>query len=285
MEQFGEEALELMRGGYDLHTHTTPSHVKRALDDFELLKEAASYQMAGVLIKSHYETTHARAAIANRHAGSSTKAFGAVVLNWPVGGLNPYAVENALREGAKMVWLPTMDAENCQKGDMGAFFKRKGISVLDEEGNLKESIYDIFELVRQYGVPLATGHIGKEEAIASCREGIRRGVRMILTHPEWPKTTVPLDAQKELAQRGVYIEKLWLNVAEHSVTAEYMAQTMKEVGSDHAFMSTDRGQFGFEHPVEGLRLFIIEMLRQGISYDDIKKMVQANPRLLMNDEK
>lgn len=84
---------------------------------------------------------------------------------------------------------------------------------------------------------------------------------------------------------GVYVEKLWLNVAERSVSAEYMAETIRAIGAEHVFFSTDRGQAGFEHPVEGLERFIVEMLRQGILYDDIKQMTSVTPKLLMNDVK
>lgn len=285
MDDFMERASELLQGAYDLHTHTTPSHVKRALDDFQLLQEAGAAGMAGVMLKSHYETTHARAAIANQYANSSAKAFGAIVLNYTVGGLNPEAVENALDAGARMVWMPTMDAAHCQRGDMGAFYSRPGIRVLKQEGGLKDCIYDIFSLCKEHEVPLATGHISVEEAVQLCREGICQGVTMILTHPEWPKTTVPLPIQKELACLGVYIEKLWLNVAEHSVTPEYMAETIRAVGAEHAFLSTDRGQAGFEHPVEGLKQFIAEMLKQGISENDIRTMTHNTPQFLMRDER
>lgn len=283
MDNFETLAQELLVGAYDLHTHTTPSHVSRALDDFQLVQEASQAKMAGVLIKSHYETTHARAFTANRYAGGTTKAFGSIVLNWTVGGLNPFAVQNALDGGASMVWMPTMDSKHCQVGSMGSFYTRKeGITVLDENGKLKPIVYDIFDLVKAHNVPLATGHISPEESLILCREGVAHGCRMILTHPEWPKTTVPLELQCELARMGVFIEKLWLNVAEGSVTAEYMAETMRQVGFDHAFLSTDRGQSGFEHPAEGLRKFITELLRQGISPDDIKRMSQQTPKYLMN---
>lgn len=285
MDDFMVNAADLLQGAYDLHTHTTPSHVKRALDDFQLLQEAGNAGMAGVMLKSHYETTHARAAIANQYASSSAKAFGAIVLNHTVGGLNPEAVENALDGGARMVWMPTMDAAHCQRGDMGAFYSRPGIRVLDQNGALKSCIYDIFELCKKHEVPLATGHISIEEAVVLCKEGVGRGVTMILTHPEWPKTTVPLPIQKELAHMGVYVEKLWLNVAERSVTPEYMAETIRTVGAEHAFLSTDRGQAGAEHPVEGLKQFIAEMLKQGISENDIWKMTHDTPRFLMRDER
>ena len=44
------------------------------------------------------------------------KAFGAITLNHSVGGLNPVAVELAGRSGCKIVWMPTVDAENETAG-------------------------------------------------------------------------------------------------------------------------------------------------------------------------
>lgn len=38
--------------------------------------------------------------------------FGGITLNRQVGGINPYAVESALKLGGKVVWLPTQSARN-----------------------------------------------------------------------------------------------------------------------------------------------------------------------------
>ena len=88
-----------MQGAYDLHMHAAPSPFHRVLDDYGLLEEAGRAGMAGIMLKSHYESTIARAILANIHCASCTKAYGGLVLNWPVGGLNPYAVENAMKRG------------------------------------------------------------------------------------------------------------------------------------------------------------------------------------------
>ena len=49
-ESYRQIAKELIKGGYDLHTHTEPSAFHRALDDFDLVREAGEAGMAGVLI-------------------------------------------------------------------------------------------------------------------------------------------------------------------------------------------------------------------------------------------
>lgn len=284
---FIEIAKSLMNGAYDLHTHTEPSSFNRALDDFDLVLEAEKYKMAGVMIKSHYEPTQSRANLVNRRIQSSTKAFGGIVLNWPNGGLNPFAVENALRNGAKIVWMPTRDSKNCLNyGDMpGDFFKRPGIVILDENKNLVKEIYEIFNIVKKYDAYLATGHLSPEESIKLCEEGRKYGVNMILTHPEWPRTIISGETQKYLANLGVIIEKNWLNIAENSVSIEKMAENIRMVGVKNIYLATDRGQNGFKHPADEMINFIVALLNQNFTIEEIKTMVQIVPSHIVNNLK
>ncbi len=277
------KARELLRGAYDLHIHTAPSPFDRLLDDFGLLKEAGDAGMAGIMLKSHYESTAARAQLVNTHGGSSAKAYGGIVLNWPTGGLNPYAVENALKRGGRMVWMPTRDSRNSlYAGDMpGDFFAREGIAVMDEQGKLKSSVLEIMDVVKKYDAALATGHLSREESVALCREGTARGVRMVLTHPEFDRTMVDPGTQKELAQLGVYIEKCWYNIGEGNCTGEQMARHIRLIGAEHCFMCTDRGQGNREHPVEEMVHFIAEMLHQGLTEGELLMMLRKVPEQVL----
>lgn len=279
-----EIAIKLMKGAYDLHTHTEPSAFNRSLDDFDLVLEADKYGMAGVMIKSHYEPTHSRANLVNRKSGAKTKAFGGIALNWPNGGLNTFTVENALKNGAVIVWMPTRDSKNCLKyGDMpGDFFSRPGITIFDDNNNLVKEVYKIFNIVKKYGAYLATGHLSPEESIKLCEEGRKNGVNMILTHPEWPRTIVSGKMQKHLADLGVLIEKNWLNVAENSVSIEQMAANIREAGVENTYIATDRGQNGFKHPAEEMINFIIALMEQGFTENEIRTMVQIVPSYIIN---
>lgn len=268
-----------LSGGYDLHIHAAPSPFHRALDDYELLKAADRAQMAGILLKSHYESTAARAELVNAHSDTEAKAYGAIALNWPVGGLNPYAVHNALKRGAKIVYMPTRDAENSLRfGNMpGDFFARPGIKIFDGLGRLKKEVYEIMEVVREFHAILATGHLAPEESVRLCTEGVRAGVRMALTHPEFPRTKIPSRTQRELAERGVYIEKCWYNIAEQECTVQEMAAHIREVGAAHCFMTTDRGQSRRETPVEGMRRFASVLLENGIGENNVHQMLCEVP--------
>lgn len=279
MTQLEAISTALLCGAYDLHMHAAPSPFHRLMDDFALLCAADAAGMAGILLKSHYESTAARAALVNEHAHTQTRAYGAIALNWPVGGLNPYAVCNALERDARIVFMPTRDAANSlASGNMpGDFFTRPGITILDDKGALVPEVYEIMDVVKSKGAALATGHLYTHESVLLCREGRARGVKMVLTHPEFSRTKIDTATQKELAELGVLIEKCWYNIAEGEVSAAEMAAHIKAIGAQHCFMTTDRGQCGRETPVEGMKRFIAAMLENGLSEDEVYAMTHTVP--------
>lgn len=283
MQNIQERAARLLEGGYDLHVHSTPSHLQRALDDFEVLQQADEAGMAGIMIKNHYESTAGRAALVNKRSGLSAKAYGGVVLNWPAGGINPYAAESALKLGARFVWLPTRDAANCLTyGNMpGDFFDRPGIQVLQENEAPIPAVYEVLEVVKKYDAVFATGHISPRESVAVCKAARQMGVRTVLTHPEWERTVVPGEVQAQLAQLGVAIEKNWINIADGTFPVETMMSNIRQAGCGHVFIATDRGQAGKETPRQGMLHFIELLLRQGFSDGEIKTMVCTVPQSLV----
>jgi len=61
-----------------------------------------------------------------------------------------------------------------------------------------------------------------------------------------------------------------------------MAGSMRQLGAHCVFMVTDRGQAGFEHPGAAMLDFIGEMLRMGISADEIKVMIRDVPQEIIS---
>lgn len=269
----------LLAGAYDLHIHAAPSPFGRLMDDFDLLGAAGRAGLAGLMLKSHYESTAARAQLVNNHGSSSCRAYGGIALNWPAGGLNPYAAENALKQGARIVWMPTRDAANslCSGNMPGDFFDRPGIRILDENGGLKPEVIHILQIARKYDAAVATGHLSPEESILLCRKGRELGTRMILTHPEFDRTTIFPEIQKEMADLGVYIEKCWYNIGEKNCTMEEMADHIRTVGCQHCFLVTDRGQGNREPPVEAMKMFLTELLNQGLTEEALYLMTHTVP--------
>ena len=163
----------------------------------------------------------------------------------------------------------------------GDFFKRPGITIFDNNNNLVKEVYEIFDIVKKYDAYLATGHLSPEESLKMCEEGRKNGVNMILTHPEWPRTIINGEIQKYLASLGVLIEKNSVNIAEKSVSIEEMVQNIRKVGVESIYLATDRGQNGFKHPAEEMINFIVALLKQGFTKEEIKIMTQVIPKRIV----
>ena len=206
-------ARELVRGAYDLHVHVEPDLAQRRIDDVALARRFGELGLAGFVLKSHYVPTAERAAVVRR-AVPGVDALGAIALNGGVGGLNAQAVEIAARGGARIVWLPTVDAEN-EAGEDGPKPAKQPVwrkiqdefaaaGVASEPVQLTESgLARVLEVVARHDLVLATGHLGRAEihtAFAAAREA---GVaEIVITHPDYPTQGVPVGEQLALAARG-----------------------------------------------------------------------------------
>ena len=177
----------ILDGVIDLHVHTAPDVIHRTYNDLELTDAAVRAGARAIVIKGHHCGTVSRAALCNAynrtvHGDNSFYMYGGLVLNREAGGLNEQAVQTALRMGAKIIWLPTVDAENeyRKRGKTG------GIRMTDSRGNLLPELLGIFSLIKAYDAVLATGHISPEE-IHCVVDGARNaGVRkIVITHPEY----------------------------------------------------------------------------------------------------
>ena len=87
--------------------------------------------------------------------------FGGICCDREVGGVNPAAVETALRAGAKIVWLPTLTSRQDQLNGIGEQLgiPGPGLSVVDDDGRLSSDTQAVLDLVAAHDAILATGHV------------------------------------------------------------------------------------------------------------------------------
>ena len=104
-----------LRGIVDLHVHCNPDSMRpRRIDAFEVAQAFKKEGLRAFVIKSHYLPTSQLAYAVNK-AVPGAAAYGAIVLNLSVGGVNPAAVEHFAKVSgglARIVWMPTADSEN-----------------------------------------------------------------------------------------------------------------------------------------------------------------------------
>lgn len=292
------DAKELLIGAYDLHVHSGPDVMPRKLDDLEMAERIQKSGMKGYVIKSHFFCTADRAKLINK-TYSGVNAVGAISLNNSVGGLNWSAVEMAARAGAKLVWMPTVDAANEQEHfkihkpakmpywaslqmEMIAQGKTQSSITLLENGKLKSSVMEILDVIAYYNLILATGHIGKQEVFALVKAAKDRKVKkVVITHPDFPSTTLSKAEQKEMVNLGAYIEHCFTTPQTGKTTWEAVYEEIKYVGADNCVIATDLGQPQGMYPDEGLQLFATNLLNNGFTAQQVKKMFVENPTSLV----
>jgi len=285
-----ERARELVRGAFDLHVHVAPDVVERRIDDVGLARRFLEVGLAGFVLKSHYTSTAERARVVSAVV-PEVRALGAIALNRAVGGLNALAVEIAAREGARVVWLPTVDSIN-EAGELelkpGATppvwvrlqleLRERGLPIepiaLDDVG-----LAAVLASVAAHGLVLATGHIGREEVFAVVDSALDAGIEhVVVTHPDYPAQAFSTEEQVELARRGAWIERCFTTPHTGKVSWEQWLESTRAVGAERCFLSTDLGQIANRPVEDGLPLLADRLLAAGFSEEDVRTMAVTNTR-------
>ncbi len=295
MKDLNQEYKRLLNGACDLHVHCAPDITRRSVTEIELAKMGRAAGYKAIISKSNYTPTYNRV----QHVKSivpEIKFFGGVVLNYSVGGLNPYAVKVAVGFDAKQVWMPTFHSENHLKKagqtkyDPKIFLKpidltiREGLKIVDEKGKLKNEIYEILDLVSENDMILGTGHLTKEEIFKLVKEARGRGVKkIIVTHVDYSVTRFSQEEQLKLAEMGAYLEHSAFSCIDSSerLDPKQVADAIKKVGADKCIISSDLGQINNPDPITGLIEYIRMLKNAGIEDNMIEKMLKDNPSKLL----
>lgn len=172
-------------GMTDLHVHASPSLLPRHGNDAVTAAAERQVGFATVVLKAHEGSTVERA------AALGEGVYGGIVLNSPVGGANPDAVEVAARLGGRIVWMPTVSAPNHKRGasspelSVHRGFELRAVEVVDDDaGGLLPAWHDVLDVVAAHDLLLASGHLSADETVLLFTEARRRGVqRLMVNHP------------------------------------------------------------------------------------------------------
>jgi len=299
--QISDRAWKTLEGAYDLQVHVAPDVIARRIDDIDCAKEFVARGLKGFVLKSHYVQTGERAQVVAK-AVPGSRVFGAVTLNHSVGGLNPVAVELAGRSGCRIVWMPTVDAENETAGrlDGGAdklpFWAKiqrelaaEGISppplsVIDDAGELIEPARRCLDRIARHDMILATGHLGRKEIFALVRAAKPMGVRkVVVTHAEFPSQNLTGSEQRELADLGAVIEHCFTTTYTAKATWESAFANIRAAGVSRAIISTDLGQTINPPVAEGFAMFAQRLLDGGFTAAEVRTMAVTNPARLIEE--
>jgi hypothetical protein len=292
-----EHARDLVRGGYDTHIHIAPDVVKRRVTDVALAHRFAEHGLAGFGLKSHYTSTAERARVVSE-AVPAVDTIGAITLNRAVGGMNAVAVEIAAREGARIVWFPTVSSENEQHEVLAADpdgkvpvwvrfeleLRESGVvpepvPVVDGGGAVLPETEAVLEVIARHDLVLATGHLARDEIFAVVDAAVAAGVgRIVVTHPEFPSQRLAIEDQCALAERGAVMERAFTTPYTGKCSWDQIFAASRAVGAERTVWSTDLGQV-FNPPVEdGLAIMADKFLEAGFDDEEVRTMAVTNTR-------
>lgn len=292
-----DEVAALLVGAVDLHCHSGPAAMPRILDHHEELLDAAAAGFRAVLYKDHFYPGMAHAIILEKlFPELGVKLFSGVALNNASGGINPHAVDHAIKLGGKIVWMPTLSAKNhldeLASGKAKTFPKTskkmldaEPLTALDANGNLTDSVKKVIDLIAEADIILAGGHLHVSEQHKLFEEAARRGVKkMMVNHPTYIVGFKDEDI-RQLAGQGVKMEHsicMFIEGKSKKFSPSDLAHLIDIAGVDNTILSSDLGLLYSQRPVDGFRSVTQILLDLQVSKADIRKLISKNAAAMLD---
>ena len=289
----------VLEGAIDLHCHSGPSPFPRRIDHAEAARQGDQLKFRAVVVKSHHHNTvmdvRAMAPWALKNVG--TELFGGVALNSHIGGLNLHAVELSLQMGGKIVWFPTISAgqhidHHAAHPDLKfpkAVVKLSPpgrLSILDDDGNVKDVVRDILAAIKEADAVVACGHMSPEHIKALLATANEMGItKLLVNHPEYVIEASGAEISG-FADQGAVIEHSLCMYDEDSTFYHWdvseLVKWIELVGPERTSLGSDLGQVNNPLPTESFTKIVGRLLDSGIGEDDIRMMVSGNPARLLS---
>jgi len=276
-----------LQGIVDIHVHSDPDSMPRSIDALEAARLARAAGMRALLLKNHFAPTGSLAYVVSR-AVEGIEVYGGIVLNRPVGGINPAAVEQMARfKGGhgRLVWMPTFDAEN-QVRSSG---EKQPFVPISRGGALLPEVLEVLRIMGKEKLALATGHSSPTEVLMLIRAARERGVsRIVVTHALHPPVSMTVDQQSEAARRGAFLEYVYNallpSAGDKRPSFQDYARAIRAIGAEHCLLSSDLGQAVNPVHTEGWKSYLEGLLKAGITEAEIDRMARRNPARLLGIE-
>ena len=218
---------------------------------------------------------------------SKVELFSGVALNNASGGVNPHAVDHAIKLGGKIVWFPTFAAKNHIEAYASKSFPKTAkpmlppipLTVLDANGRLTDEAKQICDLIAEANIILAGGHLHVSELFILFEEARKRGVKkMLVNHPSYIIGCSDEDI-RGLVALGAYMEHsicMFIPGRAKQHETEDLIHMMEVAGVDRTVLGSDLGLTQAPKPVDGYRMIVSDLLDHQVPKSDITKIISTN---------
>lgn len=282
-------ADELLKGVCDIHLHAAPDSKARLENELEFARDARNAGYRALLFKSNDFSCHDRAYLI-RQVLPDFEVFGSFCMNRVHGDkVNVFAAEKAVNTTGNLcrcIWMPTQDAVYQNLRYQG---KKEGVPVLDDAGRVLPEVVRVMEICAGADIIFATGHCSPEENIVMARKAAEVGVKkFVVTHANSGIWKMTHDQIKRCIDLGAwmeysYITNLWgpgTGLPDFERMSDGEFADFARIDPKRSVITTDLGQVGMPHPVEGMRRAILALLENGLSQKQVDYMVRMNPSAL-----
>jgi hypothetical protein len=293
-----DRVADLLEGAVDLHVHPAPSPMPRRMDGAEASRLAGEAGFDAIVLKSHHHST-VMEILALEQAGvdhGDARLFGGIALNGSVGGINPHAVDLALKMGGRIVWFPTIASakhiEHHREHPNLKFPKltvhlqpEEPIEVLGADGKPLPEVYAVLESIAEHDAILASGHMAPDQITAVFEAAREVGVkRMLVNHPNFV-IEATYEQARHWAELGAYVEHSLCMYDEessfHNWDLDTLTAWIEAVGPERSTLASDLGQMNNPLPTDSFRKIVGRLVERGMPDDTIRTMVARNPAELL----
>lgn len=243
----------ILEGAVDLHRHGYPEisdDLRTPVSDVDDVTTCRDAGMRGVVLKSHVWPTIGRAQMVAQ-AVEGIAVIPSITLNRFVGGITPDIVEMAVKQGAGVVFLPTVSAaSDLARGGISARIagvidrfdpaRESGTRMLTSDGDLTTDAADLLDVLDDFPVLVYSGHISTTETIALLKTG-RLSDRYVFAHPDSHSIGARADEMVEAAGLGAFVEICALGAYPQigRVTHADLAGMVRLVGAERCVATSD----------------------------------------------
>jgi Family of unknown function (DUF6282) len=294
-----------VKGTIDIHCHAHGGQQ----DPLDLAKYASQNGMGGILYKSivgrERPAEALRKVMTELHRWCDETGIEPIKAwaGFNIGAADELATPEEVRfhidDGVVCIWMPTARHANTihKIGGPPIWWDKSadprdhtqplpweqavkvGHYLLDERGNLKERVREIFRIIADKNVAVSFAHSTHLEIEAMAEQVDRLGIkRAFVDHPFSPFVNLTLDQMRHLASAGIFINFTYDELSPLlGIDPALMAKTIRALGTDMVTLSSDAGEPLFPNSVEAMRLIRGHMRAFGLSEADLERTTITNP--------
>lgn len=285
-------ANDILKGVSDIHVHAAPDSKTRLIGELSFSCDAHAAGYRAIMYKSNDFSCHDRAYLIQQEL-PGFGVFGSLCMNKVHGDkVNPIAAEKAVNTTGKLcrcIWMPTQDAV-YQYRTRSIKGQGEGIPVLSDSGSVLPEVARVMEICAEADIIFATGHSSPQECIVLARKAREVGVKKcVITHANSGIWTLTHDQIKQCIDLGAFIEYCYITnlrgpgtgLPDFEKMSDEQFTAFARINPERSFITTDLGQVGMTHPIEGMKICILALLSNGMSQKEVDMLVRSNPAELV----